>query len=264
MTQWVPLTKACHQMSGWQRPRHYGHAAKDSVVPVIMSELPHLVASTPLAFMRKPSGQYQLMAVQSVSSGVNLFVHPGHKGWLRGHIPAPYRLYPFRLLPEAGSGRLILCIDAHYRGLHAQCWDDDEPLLDDHGQAVDLVYDIAGVLQQYRRERYYTDVAVQALVDAQMIKPWRIEVRDGPDAASGAFWSGLYRIDETALRQSDSATLKRLNQLGALGIAHSQLLAQHRLATLRELYQIHHDYVPEPDIDFDNLFSDGEALFRFS
>lgn len=264
MTQWVPLTKACHQMSGWQRPRHYKHAARDSVVPVIMSELPHLITSTPLAFIRKSSGQYQLVAVQSVSPGVNLFVHPGHYHWLGGHIPAPCRLYPFRLLPETGTGRLILCIDANYSGLHAQRWEDDEPLLDDTGQAVDLIYDVANVLQQYRRERYYTDIAVQALAATHMIKPWRIAVSDGPEAVSSTLLSGLYAIDEAMLRCLDSESLKHLNQVGALGIAHSQLLAQHRLATLRDLYPIHRDYVPEPDVDLDKLFSDGEALFRFS
>lgn len=267
MPKWIPVSKSEHQTAGWARPPHFAHAAMDSAAPIVISEVVRLLPTTPIAFVQGGEHEYQLVAVQSMSPGLNLFVNPKTMAWMPGHIPALYRFYPFRLIPEKDSDRFVLCIDADYSGLHTPQQAGDEPFFDEQGEPTGLFGDINQVLRRYQNERTATEYAVQQLAEAGLIQPWKIQLKSGEQAdAEVKPLEGLYRIDEKKLRHCPPETLAELNRIGALDIAYGQLMSIHRLPSLQRLYQLHNQLAPQTsqEVNLDAVFGeDDDSMFKF-
>jgi hypothetical protein len=240
MTRYIPLTKTDHSHQGWRKAESMAFATEQSAVPVLLDELPHLIPTLPLALIQHKtddgSSRYELVALLSVTQKLNLFVAPNGR-WLGGYIPAEFRGYPFRLIPEPSSGRHVLCFDKDSGQLSEQPQADGEAFFDAEGNLSPSMQKVMNFLKQCEHSRQLTQNAVDALTQHGLIMPWPIKLNAGEADTNEV--NGVFRIDEAALRNLNGDALKALSDANALSLAYAQLLSQHRLQALSKLYDLH-------------------------
>jgi hypothetical protein len=238
MVQFVAVSQERHASKKWQRHANYRFAATEALAPIVGAELSKAALSMPLAFSEQ-AGRYTLVAVLSLTPGRNMFV--GSDGrWLGSYIPACFRSYPFNLLPQPGTDQLVLCVD------------EDSGLVVDANAAGENFFDQAGAISPalkaafefltlLHRSRQATDLAVSALAQAGVIKPWQIKLKSeqGEQAISG-----LHHVDEAALGALPDEAFLKLRT--ALSIAYAQMLSMGQLEVFAQLAKLHSQPGPAP------------------
>jgi SapC len=254
--QFTAVTRERYAGKKWQRSSGYGFAATNALAPVVGAELARAALSLPLAFLQE-AGRFVLVAVLSLAPGRNMLVGPDGR-WLGRYIPACFRSYPFRLVRTQETGQLVLCIETAAGAVGAASASQD--FFDQAGNLSPALRKVFDFLSWYERNRQATDMAVSALVDAAVIKPWPIGIK-----AEKNQWeiAGLHGIDEAALNAlSDDAFLK-LRNCSALPIAYAQMLSA---ALIGVLEQRARELQPKPATvwpeNLDGLFgmSSGELI----
>jgi len=240
MAKYFVLNKKEHLKAGWRKADSFDFAARHASVAVLLDELPQLIPTLPLAFIRPPSddgsAHFELIALLSLVPGQNLFVAPNGR-WLGGYIPSAFRGYPFRLLPEPSSGQRLLCFDQESGLITDSPAADGEAFFDAAGELSATMQKVMNFLSQCEHSRQRTQAAVDLLAQHQLIVPWSIRLNTGGQEASEV--KGLYRIDEDALRNLSGDALQALTRTNALSLAYAQLLSQHRLQGLSKLQNLH-------------------------
>jgi hypothetical protein len=238
MVQFVAITQERHRAKKWQRHADYKFAAAEALASIAGAELAKAALSMPLAFSEQ-AGHYTLVAVLSLVPGRNMFVGPSGR-WLGAYIPACFRSYPFNLVPQQGTDQLALCVDEG-SGLVVEKNITGEEFFDAEGNVSPALKSVMELLTQLHRSRQVTDLAVSALAQAGVIKPWQINVKSeqGEQAISG-----LHHVDEVALGALSNDDFMKLRI--ALPIAYAQLLSQGRLDVFAQLATLHSQPGPAP------------------
>jgi SapC len=251
-----------HGRKKWLRLQSYAFAAAAAVAPVVADELTRAALSMPLAFTEH-AGRHTLVAVLSLVPERNLFVAPDGR-WLGSHVPAWFRGYPFRLLAPKGTDRPVLSVDEE-SGLVVDGGSNGEQFFDPEGNLSPALKQVLEFWGAVERSHATTDLAVQALTQACVIRPWDIKVRaeEGQRAIAG-----LHQIDESAIRAlSDDAFLK-LRRASALPIAYAQLLSGGQLGVFEQLARVQKQLAPAPPRampeSLDSLFLPGDDTIRFN
>lgn len=266
MPSYVALSKTTHRHAGL-RPAGYAHALSQTVVPLTAEELPHVLSTMVTGFILPPEGGgYQLVALQSLHAGVNLYVHTNGR-WIAGYQPAWYRAHPFRLLPDSQTGKLVLCVDESAETFTSHAAEDAVRLFDDDGEPADITRKTMGFLENLHRGTETTRAAVTQLADAGLITPWTLKVATTTAVAPQPV-QGLYHIDEAALQALPGDTLAELATSGALMIAYAQLMSEHRLKMLTKLYELREEADKQAgaarDVDLEDLFGDDDDDLSFN
>ncbi len=267
MPKFIPLSREQHAGQGWKGSKSYAFARQDSMVPVVMQEVSLLLQSMVMAFIPdEQSGAYQLVAIQSVPPGSNLYVRPDGD-WLAGQVPALYRAWPFRMARK-GEDQLILtvCEDS---GLIEEVSPGSNavPFFNEQGEMSEPLSKVAKFLQQYELYRAMTRKAVDQLVAHEMIEPWEPSV-EAPDGTKKRL-TGLYAAAEPRLREAKPDVLAELAQSGALGLAYGQHYSKQRIKDLPRLLRIQKRLAEKATggLSIDDMFGrDGgdEMTFDFS
>ncbi|MBK1736130.1 hypothetical protein CKO15_12785 [Halorhodospira abdelmalekii] len=259
MSQWQALNPKSHQDLGWLPYADYTFAAADTFAPVVVEELPQLLAYYPLCFIQQEAG-YQFVALQSLTPKCNVYVSFEGK-WLAPYVPAFYRSYPFRFYPNPQAAeKQVLCFDAAYPGI-TPLSDNSEarPFFNDQGEPAQHLTHVIEFLQKVNKNRLLTQRLVDQLQQAQLIEPWSIQIQ-----SNGAPISGLYRISEAALKESAPETVNDLLQSGALGLAYGQLYSQARLKDFKRRYEHRESQKrSQRGLGIEDLFDRGEESLRF-
>jgi hypothetical protein len=104
---------------------------------------------------------------------------PPNGRWLGGYIPAEFRGYPFRLIPEQSSGQHVLCFDKDSGQLSEQPQADGEAFFDAEGKLSPSMQKVMNFLKQCEHSRQLTQNAVDALARHGLITPWSIKLNAG-------------------------------------------------------------------------------------
>ncbi|TWI68498.1 SapC protein [Desulfobotulus alkaliphilus] len=267
MQRFIALQRSLHQGAGWKRAETFTFAAEDAVAPVLAIELPHLLPTMPLGFIfQEEPSIYQMVALQSLTPGLNLFIHPDGR-WLGGYIPAVYRGYPFRLLPVEGSNRQALCVDTQSGLFHENSEADDVSFFTPEGEMTQDLKNVFSFLKQCEEDRFKTQEAVNLISSMGLIAPWKIRVQnEGVKEEAAQFVKGLFKIDEQALKGLEPEKVGVLSKTGALSLVYAQLFSQHRLAGLTKLYQLRKEIVAStkvPEINLDEIFGGSDDTLKF-
>ena len=203
MPQFTAISRDSHAGKKWQRFTGYGFTSTSTVAPVVGVELARAALALPLAFVQEAE-RFVLVALLSLTPGRNMLVAPDGR-WLGGYIPASFRGYPFRLLPQPNTDQTVLCVDTD-SGLVVDGSAAGEDFVGPDGNISPALKEVLDFLNGLERSRKTTDVAVSALAEAGVIQPWPITLKteqgDQPT-------TGLYRIDEAALNAlADDVFLK--------------------------------------------------------
>jgi len=244
---YIPVSPVTHRAAGWARTSRYFFAARDVVVPVVMAELSHLLTSMPLAFVHKSDeAPFQLVAVQSLQSGLNVYVAPDGR-WLGQYVPAFYRSYPFRMMPIEGSERNALCVDpSEESGFTPAAGEGQKRLFEHDGELTEDLSSVRTFLEALEKNRRTTSARVAELAEHEVIVPWALHLSQGEKDQSADPSAqpvrGLHRIDEAKLKQLPAEALQVLTQSGALSLAYAQLFSEQRMTHLSRRYQLHSEW----------------------
>lgn len=223
------LSRDRHANKRWQRYSSYAFAAKDTLCPLVVQELPKAMMCLPIGFTRTDKG-FSLVAVQGLVPGECLLVD-GKGKWLLDYTPAHYRSYPFTLAHTA-DGQRVLCIDEDSGLVGGNM---GEPFFTEEGEPAQAVADVLSFLSQIAANAQATQRICAVLQEQALIQPWPISVQG---AAGAKQISGLFRIDEAALNAMPSSGLETLRSAGALLVIYCQLLSMQHLSTLGKLAEI--------------------------
>lgn len=263
MSNFVPVSQQKHQASGFEKVSHYGHAAKDALAPVVITEVAKLIPRMPLAFYKtEEMSGYQLVAMQGLLPGQNLFLNEKHQ-MLAGYVPACYRGYPFRLFPVDGKTEMLLCIDENSPFFHEKSEADDEGLFTLEGEPTDIILKIRDFLALVAKDSQKTQELVDLLAEYELITPWYIRLDDSSERQEPL--QGLYHIKESALRELSADKLQVLNLRGALSLAYGQLYSEHRIENLQTLLTLRAQAAQAvEEVDLEKVFNETEEdLLRF-
>ncbi|WP_447955906.1 SapC family protein [Vreelandella sp. EE7] len=260
MSHYVPLQASQHREAGFAATG-YEFALEQPVVPVVVEELPELVATMPTGFIRRESGAFELIGLQALEGGKNVFVHTNGR-WIGGYRPAMYRAYPFKVMNDTQAQRWVLCIDEAAPGFRTHADTDDMPFFDAEGQPTHQMTKTLAFLQNLERSREVTNRLVAQLDEAGLIAPWQIEL--SREKQENARVEGLYHVHEAALKSLSGEQLASLAQTGALAMAYTQLLSEHRLSVLQKLYTLRQKAIDEDQkVDLEELFDNSGDDFSF-
>jgi hypothetical protein len=255
MPTWQAIQSRQHINSGWRPPTNYRHAKQDALAPLTISELSQALPHYSLAFTQM-SGEYQLVAILSLQSGVNLFVDANNR-WQAPYIPACYRSYPFNLLPNQ-KGDLVVCIDSDSGLFHEQAQPDDKPLFNADGQPTETLQKIIDFMQQRHKQQILTQQAVNQLTEHNLIHPWPVQIKRDDDVQDV---KGLFRIDEKSLKALQSDALSNMMQSGGIAIAYAQLFSMNQINQLAERAKYHARQQSKPEEpDIEKLFGNDDIL----
>lgn len=240
MPRFAVVSRERHGRKRWRRFSGYGFAATDVLVPVVGAELARAALSMPLAFSEQ-AGRYTLVALLSLVPGRNMFVGPGGQ-WLGSYVPAWFRLYPFRMLPQQGADEFVLSVDEG-SGLVVERSAAGEEFFDGEGNPAPALKPVFEALMVTERSRKGTDLAVAALAQAGVIRPWQIKLKT--DQGEQAI-SGLHGIDQAALLALPDDVFLKLRPTSALPLAYAQMLSAGLLGMFEHLARLHNQPAPPP------------------
>ena len=263
MVQLVAVTQERYGAKKWQRNPSYGFAAAEALVPIVGAELARVAMSMPTAFAEQ-SGHYSLVVVLSLTAGRNMFVGPDGR-WLGNYVPTSLRAYPFRLLARQGTDEVVLCVDED-SGLVVGENSVGEDFFDKDGNVSPALKAVLEFLTQVERTRKATDLAVSALAEAGVIRPWQIKLKTEQGERPV---NGLHHVDEAALRALPDDAFLKLRKASALTLADAQMLSMGHLDIFEHLARVQAQLTPPPVAalpeSIDSLFEmPSNDIIRFS
>ncbi len=232
MTEFAAISPERHAKKAWKTVPNYAFAAAETVIPLVGAELSKTAPAMPIGFIKQEAG-YQLVAITSLQSGLNLYVAPDGR-WLGTYIPAALRAYPFRLVQPESAEKSILCIN-ETSGLVVEAAEGENAFFDDQNQPSPGIKHILNFLSEVEANRAVTQQAVNAVADANLITPWLLNLKQGEQIVPV---TGLYCVDEAALTKLDDEAFLTLRRSSALTVAYAQLLSMNQLAVLERLGQM--------------------------
>lgn len=221
-----PVSLSRHQALRWGNFDSYQFAAKDTVCPVVMSEMPKAACQLPLAFVASGDA-FMPVAVLGLTAQTNAFV--GANGlWQESYVPAQYRGYPF-LIARTEKGEQLFCVNED-SGLvgeqHNQAFFDAEGNL---SPALQKVFDF---WVQVEANRVQTQRFAQALKEFDLLEPWEITVQNEEGGSYQV--TGLYRVNEQRLNSLSDEVFAQVRASGVLPMLYCQLFSMQHLGKVAQ------------------------------
>lgn len=224
----IPVSAERHAKTYLQATKNYKFVAEESVLPLVLPELPQAAVAMPIAFVKEGDG-YIPVAMLSPERAKNLFV--GEDGsWLGRHIPTVLKAYPFRLGKDESQQRLMLCVEENSACLTSSA--EGMPLFTPDAKPSHLLQKAMDLLVQLEKDIQATRQAISQLEHHRLIHPWPIEINT-PNGHHPV--PGYFCINEAALNKLSDDAFVALRKSGALFLATCQLISMQNLNLLGDL-----------------------------
>ena len=188
--------------------------------------------------------------------------------WLFAYIPARFRGYPFELAVggSASQPKAVLCFD-HRSGLYRE-----EPnqqagerrFFQDDGQPTEHLQSAVNFLASRHKVQEATRKGVTALANAGLLEHWNFgEESEGVEVGP----TGLYRVNQKALKSASPDQLHDLQAQEALALAYAQMFSMPRLGLLNRLAQLKRESAEReaPSADLvEELFGQQDDTLKFN
>lgn len=270
MNNWKPINPEITPNLNWCSSPNYHFAALDTLAPLVFDELAIASKDMVAVFVPGPDDQFNLMALQSLQPGLNVYVDSAGQ-WRGSHLPRFYRGLPFGLVP-AEEDRISMF------------YDEDSPLFKESAGPLNAwLYNEAGEFSEdfqwqldfhrnYHPQKERTQALVNQLAAYGLIQPWTLELDLFQDNKPLKI-EGLYRIHSKDLQALDAEALLPLNTSGALQLAYTHLNSFARFKDLSRLYaqndQVRQELLErqaalgKAQVDIDSLEDLDDELFKF-
>lgn len=219
----------------WKRVEDFAFASQRNMIPVVAGEVAKLALNLPLGFI-KVDDRFVMVAITALQAGVNYFVLPDGR-WFGDYVPAELACHPFKMLQPQNHPTKVLCVDMQSDRIGEK--GEGEEFFGADGKPSPALQEVTQMLSQVDRNREATQVAIEALAAAGLIKPWEltieIEKEDIPVL-------GIYCLDEVALNNLPDSDFLALRSSKALPVAYSQLISMSQLNKLQQAMEMHDNW----------------------
>ncbi len=241
MSRFKPIDKNKHKTHGWKLRSSMISAQKDSVVPVLMTEVTKLLPGYAFAFVKDKQGKFVFVAIQGVHKDDNLYVSTEGKP-LYTPTPRVYHTYPFVLheTEVEGKANVILLFD-HESGLYRESpsAEDEKRFFTDEGEVNPDIDRVLEYLTESEKWRKVTQKAVDAIVEADLLDKWDLGIKNlVPDKP---MLHGFFRINIDKLSKLPPEALAQLRDEQALTLSYAQMFSVYRLEKLEMLYRLKYE-----------------------
>ena len=238
MTKMVRLDKKQHQGYNLERNFPFSFCKKDTLCPIILAEVPHIVQQAPIVFVKKNKNTFGVFMLQGYFDQTNSFCSDSG-AWLGSYIPAQYRQYPFSLMtPETKEKnaeiKSIVCFDQSSNLVTKKISKHSVPLFDEQGETTEHIKNVMNFLSKVEGSRTNTQEIVNALDKKSLFQPWDLKVKD-KEKDKEIKVNGLWTINKTTLANLPSHDLFELHQLKALELIYGHFFS---LAKVQDLASI--------------------------
>lgn len=221
-----PVSISRHQSLRWGNFDSYAFAAKDTVCPVVMSEMPKAASTLPLAFIAQGDG-FIPVAVLGLTAETNAFV--GADGlWQHAYVPAQYRGYPFLIAPTE-DGEKLLCVNESSDLVGTQ---HDQLFFDAEGNLSPELQRIFDFWVQVEANRVQTLRFAKTLQDFDLLEPWEITVENEEGGSYQV--TGLFRVNEKRLNELSDDLFAQVRAAGVLPMIYCQLFSMQHLPSVAQ------------------------------
>lgn len=221
-----PVSISRHKSLRWANFDSYAFAAKDTVCPVVMSEMPKAAAELPLAFIQQ-GDDFIPVAVLGLTANTNAFV--GADGlWQQAYVPAQYRGYPFLIAPTE-DGEQLFCVNETSDLVGP---DKNQLFFNDNDELSLELQRIFDFWVQVEANRVQTHTFTAILKEYDLLEPWEISVENEEGGSYQV--TGLYRINEQRLNSLPDDHFLAVRTSGVLPMVYCQLFSMQHLSTVAQ------------------------------
>lgn len=221
-----PVSLSKHKALRWANFDSYAFAAKDTVCPVVMSEMPKAASDLPLAFIQRGE-DFIPVAVLGLTADTNAFV--GADGlWQQAYVPAQYRGYPFLIAPTE-DGEQLFCVNEASELVGP---DKEQPFFNDEDELSPELKRIFDFWVQVEANRVQTHKFAAALKEFDLLEPWEITVENEEGGSYQV--TGLFRINEERLNSLSDEDFLAVRASGVLPMVYCQLFSMQHLGTVAQ------------------------------
>jgi len=202
-----------------------------NAIAVSTSEFPVSGRDYPLVFASLDKGQsFAPVAVLGLAQGTNLFLDAAGAWDPSTYLPAFVRRYPFCIsklyVDGAPAGERVVCVARAYLD------DTGIALFDAQGKATPRWQGLERLLADYEADLDRTADLCAALARLQLLAPFSMQVLGGQKKIEQRM-GGMYRVEESRLRDLRPASHKALVGKGYMGAIYAHL---HSLENFSRLY----------------------------
>jgi len=227
MKKIVALDYKKHKKLGWMKPDNYMFTSKSTSVALTTYELRKAMMVYPIAFL-KSDKTFTPIAILGIKRDQNLFVDD--KGqWLFGYIPVLFRTYPIILIPQSDGKSGIGFID------DSDLIGDDKDMIPFFSKDGDISIELNEIVdtgQISYSSRFDSFKISEALAKYELYEKWPLSAKLNDKNVDV---SGLWRINQKALKNLNGEVLYELNKMNALTVIYSQLLSMQNLQLFQKL-----------------------------
>ncbi|PSL17570.1 SapC protein [Shimia abyssi] len=267
-----PIRPSVAKSHGWERRREdvLSFAVTDASCPIVLEEMQLALVSLPLAFARRKSGEFELVAVTGLYAQENLLLTE-EGSWRTSYVPSWYRGYPFYAgVSTGGDGqdRIALCFDhasGRYREEPETAHGEDR-FFDAEGSLKPVLSRLTTFFTKRHLSRKRTLAAIKCLAEADLLQPWEWSFEN--PVPEKPLRDGFWTVDRVRLRNISEDVFRDLFETRALEMAYLQLASMPQLAVLRQFAMLSahksEDQAPdESGQSIDQFFEDDEIEFRW-
>lgn len=202
----------------------YHFAARTSVVPLLLHEVPLALRHYPLVFLPGDTkNPPTLAALVGIGDERNRFVETDGR-WRRDtYLPAWVRRYPFIAVNAEGQSDPVLALDPQAEWIKQG---GGERLIKD-GKPTPRLEFIIAFQKEFQDFALRTQAVAKALQDAGVLEDGslRIESPANDKTEQAREIKGFLTVSEQKLRALSAEAVARLHQADALGLAYAQLFS---------------------------------------
>jgi hypothetical protein len=202
----------------------YHFAARTSVVPLLLHEVPLALRHYPLVFLPGDTkNPPTLAALVGIGDERNRFVETDGR-WRRDtYLPAWVRRYPFIAVNAEGQSDPVLALDPQAEWIKQG---GGERLIKD-GKPTPRLEFIIAFQKEFQDFALRTKAVAKALQDAGVLEDGslRIESPANDKTEQAREIKGFLTVSEQKLRALSAEAVARLHQADALGLAYAQLFS---------------------------------------
>ena len=230
MANFQPLNKTQHQAIRIKQDPSFAQSVKSHVVSVSVFELPQVQAEYPIAFVKDgDTGRFHLVALLGLKPEENLYHRKD--GWNALYIPQHLTHAPFVLSPSPENpDNFVVGIDMDSDLVSEK---EGEALFTADGEQTPYLAKRTEYIARANSQVEATQNFIQAMVDNNLLSSQSLTVR--PKDREEFNVTGLYSIDETALKELSDSDYLALKNKGLLTPIYSCLFSTQRIAKLIQL-----------------------------
>lgn len=228
MSTLIPLDSKKHSLHKVETSGNFSFTKNDNLCTILLAELTRLVNQSPIVFAKNKTASYELCSLQGLETNKNYCVSE-NGSWKVDYVPARYRAYPFTMATETETKKQILCFHSDSDLINDTTSSNGVRLFDDDAKPSEHTKKILGFLSSLDQNQKMTNIALSAIVEADLLEDWELKVSKNENEAK---ITGMKKVNFKKFGSIDDKTLGLLKNSGSLEIIYAHYFS---LLTLQKL-----------------------------